>query len=215
MSSRRERKEKPRRRSSSPEPNKGDSMVVDVTVNSNGESTNSIEETNKLRISLGLKPLKIEDPKEKEKELEQQFKDKLEVDKQRKILEIGGTLEKMKKKRQLHEKLSGPSLGESLAEEDAVSWVRKSRTLEVENMKKEKELAEKRAKELDDQEQEYTENDLKGLKVVHKLDHFNDETEIILTLKDTNVLKDADNINEDESELESIKLAEKEKLKKK
>jgi len=158
--------------------------------------------------------LKIQ--RKKKKELEQQFKDKLESEKQRKILEIGGTLEKMKKKRQLNEKLSGPSLGESnLGEEDVVSWVRKSRALEIENLKKEKELAEKRAKELDDQDQEYTENDLKGLKVAHKLDYFNDETEIILTLKDTNVLKDADSINEDEAELESVKLSEKEKIEEK
>jgi len=47
------------------------------------------------------------------------------------------------------------------------------------------------------------------------MDNFTDESEIILTLKDTNVLADANNINEDEGELESIKLVEKEKLKKK
>jgi len=212
----RERKDKSRsKRSISPEQSKVESTPqVEVTVNSNGEATCSIEETNKLRLALGLKPLKVEDPKEKEKNAEQQLKDKQEAEKHRKILEIGGALEKMKKKRQLNEKLVGATLGTGEETEDVSSWVRKSRALEVENLKKEKELAEKRARELDNQDA-YTEKDLKGLKVGHTMDNFTDESEIILTLKDTNVLADANNINEDEGELESIKLVEKEKLKKK
>ncbi len=54
----------------------------------------SIEETNKLRAALGLKPLVVEDPKEKAKEIEQKLKDKQESEKQFKILEIGVALEK-------------------------------------------------------------------------------------------------------------------------
>jgi U4/U6.U5 tri-snRNP-associated protein 1 len=181
---------------------------------STGEVSMSIEETNKMRISLGLKPLKVDDPKEKEKEKAAKEQQKQEAEKQRRILEIGGNIERLKKKRQLHEKLAGESLGQSLAKEgDSVAaWIQKSRTIQ-----QEKELALKRAAELDQQDQQiesYSSKELKGLKVAHKLDQFQDtEGEIILTLKDTSVLKGSE-LNEDDVELESLKFKEIEKAKK-
>jgi U4/U6.U5 tri-snRNP-associated protein 1 len=113
----------------------------------------------------------------------------------------------------------GKSLGELLADEedDAASWVNKARVVQEDQITKEKELAIQRALELEarDKEIEHTSADLKGLKVAHNFENFQDIGEgVILTLKDTNILKDANSLNEEEADLENIKITEKERLKK-
>jgi len=178
----------------------------------------SVEETNKLRAALGLKPLKIENPNAaKEKELKLQK----EEEKKRKTMEIAAKIVKVREERQYKEQISSKSIAEE-GDDDVLAWVQKSRIMQVEKIKKEKELAEQRARMLDELDQEvaqstlpskYTQKDLKGLKIAHETtDIVSTDEPIVLTLKDVPILKDSD-LNEEDDMLESLKLAEKEKLK--
>ena len=54
----------------------------------------SIEETNKLRIKLGLKPLNVEDTKKKTDNEKEKEKTKEEIEKNKKTMEIAGALAK-------------------------------------------------------------------------------------------------------------------------
>ncbi|GFG38346.1 hypothetical protein Cfor_05693 [Coptotermes formosanus] len=149
----------------------GDSPVAPVS--SKSDQSLSIEETNKLRARLGLKPLRIEDiPAFKEDGTEV----KKEVDKE------GGTdmgefvhkpaenlsqkahTEKVKQrlmehkdKRQIESKLAHiKPLGESDEDDDsAQAWVSRSRTLQEERVQ-----AEKRAKALEELDAEFGVGDL-------------------------------------------------------
>nr|KAG5696993.1 hypothetical protein BaRGS_008455 [Batillaria attramentaria] len=114
----------------------------------------------------------------------------------------------MKEKRTIQSKLGAvKGLGESDSEDDnAVFWVKKNRKLQ-----KEKELAEKRAKLLEEMDEEfgvgglveqefkasrpqanYTSGDLSGLKVEHAMEKFKEGSHVILTLKDKGVLDEED-----------------------
>nr|XP_012217776.1 PREDICTED: U4/U6.U5 tri-snRNP-associated protein 1 [Linepithema humile] len=170
----------------------------------------SIEETNKLRAKLGLKPLEIdntpkEDPNKIKDDLGEFYhkpapnnSDKVKAQKLREKI---GT---QKEKRQIESNLSKmKSLGECDSDDDTQSWINKSRHLEEEKKK-----AEKRAKMLDQLDEEfgignlvkeeihtarntaYTEKDLKGLKVEHNIETFEEGKTVILTLKDQEVLNE-------------------------
>jgi len=189
------------------------------TTNSSGEIEISVEETNKIRASLGLKPLKVamEDSKEKEEQDKDKLKRKQQADKESKSFLLKEKLKKAKKQREYLSNVTGKSLGEELEDEDegVTSWVNKSRNIH----EKEKELADKRAKMLDDQDEELKENsysskDLKGIKIGHQLDKFLEESgeQVILTFDDTSVLKDANTLNEEEAQLINLKVKEKEVL---
>ncbi|KAG8014672.1 U4/U6.U5 tri-snRNP-associated protein 1 [Nibea albiflora] len=128
----------------------------------------------------------------------------------------------MKEKRIQNQKLGKVK---TLAEEDWLddtkAWVERSRMLA-----KEKEMAEKRAKLLEEMDEEfgvsslveeefaqtkkeaYTCQDLKGLKVQHKVDSFNEGQTVILTLQDKGVLE------EEEDVLVNVGLVDKEKAEK-
>jgi len=173
----------------------------------------SIEETNKLRISLGLKPLKEENNKEKEAKQKQKRK---EESKEAKSFLLKEKLKESKKNREYLSQISGKSLGEELAEEDegAAAWVAKSRILQ----ETDKQLAERRARTLADQDAEfetddaYSSKDLKGIKIGHKLENFLAESgeQVILTFEDTRILKDADTLNDEEAQLINPNIREKE-----
>uniref|UniRef100_A0A8C7WES9 Spliceosome associated factor 1, recruiter of U4/U6.U5 tri-snRNP n=1 Tax=Oncorhynchus mykiss TaxID=8022 RepID=A0A8C7WES9_ONCMY len=116
--------------------------------------------------------------------------------------EMREKLAALKEKRLLNKKLGKVK---TLAEEDwlddTVAWVERSR-----KMSKEKELAEKRAKLLQEMDEEfgvsnlveeefgqtkkvaYSSRDLKGLTVQHKMESFNEGETVILTLQDKGVL---------------------------
>lgn len=105
--------------------------------------------------------------------------------------------------------------------DDTAAWVEKSRTLA-----KEKELAEKRAKLLEEMDEEfgvsslveqefgqgkkdaYSSKDLKGLTVQHKMESFNEGETVILTLEDKGVLEEKDDV------LVNVGLIDKEKAEK-
>ena len=105
-----------------------------------GEISCSVEETNRIRAQLGLKPLRVGKAAETGEEETRKNREKAERD--AKQAEILHRIEKAKKKRALHAKLEGKSLGESIAEQEDVddlsAWVSKSRTKEKEEKKVEK-----------------------------------------------------------------------------
>lgn len=166
----------------------------------------SIEETNKLRISLGLKPLEVDgvsggrsssDSKVAPMKTEEVFvkteniSDRLEAEKMREKVQV------QREKRILQSQLrSIRHLGdESDSEgEDALVWIQKSR--ELEKQKAEARAREEMDEEIQRQEEErmiqrqnaYRERDLKGLTVGHSLDTIKEGTQLILTLRDSDLL---------------------------
>ncbi|KAI0264420.1 SART-1 family-domain-containing protein [Gloeopeniophorella convolvens] len=172
------------------------------------EESISLEETNKIRISLGLKPLTDDAAPvdDKEKQAETNYaKRRDEETKRREAKRIQDRIAKVRNKRELNASLQGATLGDVGADtDDALNWIKKSK-------KREKELARKRQAELESMDkvfqEEYTEKDLEGLKVAHDLDQLEDGEARILTLKDSRILD-----NEDD-ELQNVEMAEAERTK--
>ncbi|KAK2460357.1 hypothetical protein APHAL10511_007746 [Amanita phalloides] len=174
------------------------------------EESISLEETNKIRISLGLKPLTDDKAPEddKEKQAEQNYaKVREAAAKDREAKRIANGIAKVRNRRELNTSLKGATLGDADGDVDnALNWLKRSK-------KREKELAKKRQEELEQmdkmfQGQEYTEHDLEGLKVSHDFDELNEGEARILTLKDSRIL------DNEEDELQNIEMAEAEKDKK-
>lgn len=188
-----------------------------------GDASLSIVETNKLRAKLGLKPLEMSDNKKelgtKEEPIVAETINPVLIQQQKEMRE---KLAALKEKRILNQKLGKvKTLAGDDWLEDTCAWVEKSRKLE-----KEKELAEKRAKLLEEMDEEfgvsslveeefaqikkeaYTSQHLKGLKVQHKVDSFNEGQTVILTLQDKGVLE------EEEDVLVNVGLVDKEKAEK-
>jgi U4/U6.U5 tri-snRNP-associated protein 1 len=183
---------------------------------SDGSMSMSIEETNKLRISLGLKPLQVN---ENEREVVVEQKEENDTE------EVTKRIEFARFRRKERELLRTKGLADDSDEDDddqnqILSFVQKQR-----EMAKIKRQAEEKAKQLLEEElqnqndqfdekksnkkrPEYNENDVKGLTVAHDLSNLENvtgETGIILTLQDRGVLEDG------EDALENITLYEKEK----
>ena len=168
----------------------------------------SVEETNKLRAKLGLKPLNVSQEEEVDENSDQPGvlipgdRNKTrhlapehwgQRDFQKKMRE---RLTVTKEKRQITSKLSAvKGLGDSDSDDDASKWIEKQK-----RKVKEKEEAEKRAKameELDEEfgvgdivesemkakrQKEYSERNLKGIRVEHSSEAFG-ERDTVLTLK--------------------------------
>ncbi|KAN0120677.1 SART-1 family domain containing protein [Russula decolorans] len=172
------------------------------------EESISLEETNKIRISLGLKPLTDDSAPadDKEKQAETNYTKRREAEaKERDTKRIQDRISKVRNKRELNASLRGTTLGDADADtDDALKWIKK-------NKKREKELAKKRQAELESMDkvfqEEYTEKDLEGLKVSHDLSQLEDGESHILTLKDSRILD-----NEDD-ELQNVEMAEAENTK--
>uniref|UniRef100_A0A1I8ICL6 U4/U6.U5 tri-snRNP-associated protein 1 n=2 Tax=Macrostomum lignano TaxID=282301 RepID=A0A1I8ICL6_9PLAT len=173
----------------------------------------SIEETNKLRAKLGLKPLEVNssasDPKAKPGSSSTNFlhapaKSLTQAKHSAKVQErtlIGW------QKREMREKLTRlRGLGDDSDEEDkdlsAAAWIERSRNLEAERR-----LAEQRAKELAELDAEfdvsrlveadvassaYSSNDLAGLRVAHSAKKFKEGQTTVLVLQDRGVLDSND-----------------------
>lgn len=192
-------------------------------LSASGDASLSVEETNKLRAKLGLKPLEMNESKKelgtKEEPILAQVINPVVIQQQKEIRE---KLAALKEKRILNQKLGKvKTMAEDDWLDDTCAWVEKSRKLE-----KEKELAEKRAKLLEEMDQEfgvsslveeefgqsknnaYTSRELKGLKVQHKVDSFAEGQTVILTLEDKGVL------DEEEDVLVNVGLVDKEKAEK-
>ncbi|EPE30418.1 hypothetical protein GLAREA_03385 [Glarea lozoyensis ATCC 20868] len=184
----------------------------------------SIEETNRIRVSLGMKPLPVPGAGPVFKDADAPVEDlgsTLEsrqaegYDNYRKLQEAeeakrkrDAKSEAIKKARDAAKrfsKLEGKGLGDDDNELDTKSWLIKQK-----KRQKEIEKARKREQELADAEAaaEYTAKDLAGVKVGHELDTFEEGEEQVLTLKDTTI----DENEEDGDELENLDLREREKL---
>ncbi|XP_034947185.1 U4/U6.U5 tri-snRNP-associated protein 1 [Chelonus insularis] len=189
----------------SPSPSKGGGSQESI----------SIEETNRLRAKLGLKPLEVNSTSSKDEP--NKIKDDLgefyhkpaqnttETVRNEKMRDKLNTL---KQKRQIESNLSKlKSLGDDDSDDDASTWVEKNRRLAEEKKK-----AEERAKLLDQLDEEfgignlvkeevrnerhtaYTNKDLKGLKVEHDLENFTEGQTVILTLEDKEVLDESQDV---------------------
>ncbi|KAG8722995.1 hypothetical protein FRC09_005179 [Ceratobasidium sp. 395] len=170
------------------------------------EESISLEETNKIRISLGLKPLTDDKApsNSKDQEAEENYaKRKKAEEEEKKKSDIAKRIAKSRNQLELNRRLVGATLGDAEDEAtDARSWIKRAK-------KKEKELAAKRQAELESMDkmaqQTYDESDLAGLKVSHDFEKLNEGEDRILTLKDSRIL------DNEEDELHNIDMAEDEK----
>jgi U4/U6.U5 tri-snRNP-associated protein 1 len=190
----------------------------------------SIEETNRLRISLGMKPLPgpgaptgglafkeaSSTPTEeaastlesRQAEGYENYRKLQEAEQAKKRREAkADSIKKARDAAKRFAKLEGKGLGEADDDEDmdARSWLikQKKRQKEIEKArKKEKELAEAEIAA------EYTAADLAGVKVGHELDTFQEGEVQVLTLKDATI----DENEEEGDELENLDLRDRERL---
>ncbi|KAL4738295.1 SART-1 protein [Aspergillus similis] len=190
----------------------------------------SIEQNNKIRAALGLKPLPVpgadatsrsfkepndspdEEPastiETREAAASENWK-KLqdEANAKRKREERNAAIKRARELAQRNAKLEGTTLGESVdADMDTKTWLLQAKKKQK---KIERERARKLAEELEERQRvaEYTASDLAGIKVGHEIDDFGGGEEHVLTLKDTTI----DENEEEGDELENIDLRDREK----
>ncbi len=190
----------------------------------------SIEQNNKIRAALGLKPLPVpgadEGPSFKESNDDssdeepastietreaaasgnwKKLQDEAEAKKKRE--ERNAAIKKAREIAQRNAKLGGSTLGESAdAEMDTKTWLLQTKKKQK---KIERERARKLAEELEERQRvaEYTASDLAGIKVGHEIGEFGGGEDHVLTLKDTTI----DENEEEGDELENVDLRDKEK----
>ncbi|KAK9477581.1 SART-1 protein [Lipomyces japonicus] len=174
----------------------------------------SLAETNRRRISLGLKPIPIT-AEQTQISLDLPADDDLlvaanyvaHVSHQQQTFRQNAARARIKAAKERLERLKflkGRGLGEGDEDspEDAVAWLKKTKT------KLRKSVISIPEEEGDDHEvnQEYSSNDLQGLKVAHDSTDILAGNELILTLKDSNVL------DEEEDVLISTSIQDKERI---
>ncbi|CAG0884427.1 unnamed protein product [Darwinula stevensoni] len=187
---------------------------------SKGDISLSIEETNKIRAKLGLKPL---DDASLSKENETPVLDFVHkpaenLGEKERANKLRERLAERRERRRVEEQLQTlKGLGEAVSDdEDVSSWVQKNRRIQ-----EEKEAAARRAKVIEEMDREfgigelvedvfearrsYTAKDLLGLRVEHDREKVEEGKEIILTLQDKDVL------TEDPDTLMNVNLAEDER----
>eukprot|EP01026_Neomeris_dumetosa_P039712 TRINITY_DN3266_c0_g1_i1.p1 TRINITY_DN3266_c0_g1~~TRINITY_DN3266_c0_g1_i1.p1 ORF type:complete len:753 (-),score=205.44 TRINITY_DN3266_c0_g1_i1:512-2770(-) len=162
----------------------------------------SIEQTNKLRESLGLKPLKIE-PTPKEKKgihIEESNEDGSPQD------EVMERLEKVRTARQMAEATrSVKTIAEEVEEEgDLLSWLHRQRE---EAAQKEESTEEGDGQDEEKQQEgqskaEYRSDDLKGIKIKHGMKDLLKEGETVtLTMVDQSILNEKGDFQEQAEEI--------------
>ncbi|KAF6834363.1 sart-1 family protein [Colletotrichum plurivorum] len=193
----------------------------------------TIEETNRIRVSLGMKPLPVpgaapvesqndrsgsddEDPASTLESRQAQAYDNYKKVRdaeaaKRKREERAAAAKRDRDQAQRFASLEGKGLGEvdDDGDVDAKAWLKaqKKRQKAIEKTRKlEEEQAAAEAAAL--AAVEYTSKDLAGVKVAHELDNFIDGDEQILTLKDSTI----DQNEEEGDELENLDLKAREKL---
>ena len=176
------------------------------------EQSLSIEETNKLRISLGLKPLTVDPPagssstsaattsgpnapeesgfEADERRAVQNWQQRAsELEKVAARERQKETSRKAKETARRFAKLEGKGLRDEDngddADGDVVEWVKKMK-------KRQKRIAKKMEMEIAERERAavggaYTEEDVKGLRVAHDREEFGEGEDVVLTLKDATI----------------------------
>ncbi|KAI0874949.1 SART-1 protein [Hypoxylon argillaceum] len=193
----------------------------------------SIEETNRLRVSLGMKPLPVPGasgpqfqekpviPEGEEPASTLETREAAAYDNYKKVQDAENAKKRREEKAaaikrardaaKRFEALQGKGLGEADDDDelDAKSWLinQKKRQRKINKSRKEDEEADA-AKAAAAAAVGYTSKDLAGVKVRHEMESFEDGDEQILTLADRDVLADDD----EGDELENIQLREREKL---
>lgn len=188
----------------------------------------SIEEINKLRKSMGMKPLPVpgkaaEDAPSAELDEDapstietrqaqayDNFKKVQDAEAAKKKREARATaVKKAREQAQRFAVLEGKGLADSdeAQDLDAKSWLKNQKKRQKE-IAKQRKLEEEQAAAEAAAAKEYTAKDLTGIKVGHDVSSFLDGDEQVLTLKDTNLLDES----ADEDELENLDLREQEKL---
>lgn len=196
----------------------------------------SIEQNNRIRAALGLKPLPVpgadnaaatRDKKDSGSSSEEEEGDGIiptkadairanenwkklqeEVEAKRRREEKREAIKRARDAARRNMRLEGKSLGEMEgADMDTKTWLAQHKKLQK---KVEKERARRLAEELAERDRvvEYTSADLAGIKVAHDIADFEGAEEQILTLKDATI----DELEAEGEELENIELREKEKL---
>lgn len=196
----------------------------------------SIEQNNKIRVALGLKPLPVpgadatgptfkesqdddsssgseEEPGSTLESRQAQASDNWkkredEADARRRREEKNAAIKKARETAQRNMKLGGPTLGEAGdADVDMKTWLGQAKKRQK---KIDRERARKLAEELEEREQaaEYTAADLAGVRVGHEIGEFGGGEDHVLTLKDTTV----DENEEEGDELENLDLRDREKV---
>lgn len=169
----------------------------------------TIEETNKLRASLGLKPLSL-GPKAKDAAVVNLQKTSAQVEQERERDSLQQAMARSRRKRELSTKLAGQSLGEQLqstgSSNDALDWVKRSRVQQA------AEPAAKKAKTSGVASDSYDSAALAGMTVAHTADSFEEGQDVVLTLKDARVLADdGHDVNDVEDELVNVELSERDR----
>ncbi|QSL66888.1 hypothetical protein MERGE_001275 [Pneumocystis wakefieldiae] len=180
----------------------------------------TVEETNALRRSLGLAPLRetvepAEDPAVTN--FKAFWEAKIKEEETRSIQErirMFGSFFAARETRETQRRFTGKGLGEASDEGDLDlrSWVMNHRKRNFSSdTDKENNVAARSAKiQKKNRKEEYTSDQLEGIKVSHDFTDINEGEAMVLTLKDSTILE-----NEDQGdELENIGLVEKEKLEK-
>lgn len=169
-----------------------------------GDSSLSVEDSNALRAKLGLKPLDTttESSDSKPTKKEDVHVPPVNMNTVKKQKELMDKLKAVKEKRRINTMLGKvKTLADEDDDDDVEKWVKKMKAND-----KERKLADKRAKMLEEMDnelglgelveeefqvkKEYTSTDLRGLKVQHNATSFKEGRTIILTLEDKGVLEE-------------------------
>ena len=185
--------------------------------NSGGEISCSIEETNKMRAKLGLRPLDL-GPSKQAKEVENFHAKKEAEEKAKDAAAVAERVRKAKERRELYAKNDGPTLGDADdSMTSAADWVKRSRKVELTDREVDKQKAVLAAKRLQEEEDEmvaqYTSKDLSGVQVSHNASDFKEGQQVILTLADSEILAKDDRgraigLSDEVDLLENVHMAE-------
>ncbi|KAF9411698.1 hypothetical protein HW555_009564 [Spodoptera exigua] len=180
------------------------------TSGGNAQESLSIEETNKLRAKLGLKPLEhnekpADDGKIKDDLGEFYHKPAANLAQQKKSEKIREKLQVHKEKRKIEQKLQTTLLAEESDDDDAAAWA--AMLDEMDAVFGVSALVEQDAR--DSRERSYTHAQLRGLRVAHDIDAISEEREVVLTLADKEVLAE-----DSEDVLVNVNIVDEERTKK-
>ncbi|EPX74888.1 U4/U6 X U5 tri-snRNP complex subunit Snu66 [Schizosaccharomyces octosporus yFS286] len=208
-----------------------------MSANAGAADSMSIEETNKLRISLGLKPLDVSDTSEQSEPNQkvqstssldqeaialQNWKEQEEKKRiEREQNEITSKIQTIRQKNDQRRRVKGRSLADILAaeeeetsSEDTRSWVLKMRKKALEKNTSESAAPKQIQKSINRKPaREFPKESavsLEGIRIAHDFQKLNSENELTLTLRDSDVLEDNNG-----DLLESNEIAQQEALHKK
>eukprot|EP00798_Chlamydomonas_sp_ICE-L_P011063 gene11063-18670_t len=179
----------------------------------------NIEETNKLRLSLGLKPLKLTSDEPSGPTPQELARDK-KIEQDKLAADLKARIASHRTKRQHEAFMAVKALGEADNDEtdDLRSWVSSSRVkaaqFKSEQGAKKAEEEERAMSDSDDDEGKYSSKDLAGLKVKHDANEIIEGETVILTLADKHILTAKGTIDEENDELENVLKAEHKKREK-